>query len=206
MSAALDNRDVAPGGVIDRLKAWYFRVIVWLAVFLTVALVGIMGVQVFFRYVLNDSLIWAEEVCRYILVWSTFLFAGAAFQRGEMVSIELLVGRFRSWGRLVFIVPGYVAALALLGVIMWYGYVFAALNQTQTIPAADFIWASIIGSENASVGLSVFWIYISVPFGCGILFLHLALSLAGMVAAAFRGEDLRPVSPTEEIPPEGWGA
>ncbi|MEC8794791.1 MAG: TRAP transporter small permease subunit, partial [Pseudomonadota bacterium] len=36
-------------------------------------IVVIMIAQVFARYVLGDSLIWAEELCRYLLIWQTFL-------------------------------------------------------------------------------------------------------------------------------------
>jgi len=196
------------GGVprrIERLKALYLRGVVWGAVGLTSSLVVIMGAEVFYRYVLNDSLIWAEEVARDIFIWMTFLFAGAAFQRGEMISIELLVGRFSRWGRVVLVAPAYLCILALLAVIVWYGYVFADLNSSQTIPAVDFIWSGITGRENADVGLSMFWNYLSVPIGSAILFIHILFSLVGMIAAAIRGEDLRRVAPTEQIPADGWG-
>ena len=43
---------------------------------LLAGIVIIMGVQVFFRYVLNDSIIWAEEMSRYFLIWITFLVLG----------------------------------------------------------------------------------------------------------------------------------
>lgn len=33
----------------------------------------VVAVQVFFRYALNHSLFWSEELARYILVWLTFL-------------------------------------------------------------------------------------------------------------------------------------
>jgi TRAP-type C4-dicarboxylate transport system permease small subunit len=49
--------------------AAYRRLMRFLAGTSMLAIVVIMVVQVFARYVLNASLIWAEELCRYILVW-----------------------------------------------------------------------------------------------------------------------------------------
>ncbi len=57
------------------------------------AIVVVMVVQVFWRYVLNSSTIWAEEMCRYLLILMTFLLIGPAFERGEMVSVQFFMQR-----------------------------------------------------------------------------------------------------------------
>jgi len=187
-------------GRLTGFQRYYFLGILGLSSFLVVALVLIMGIQVFFRYVLNDSLIWAEEVCRYILLWTTFLFAGAAFQRGELISLEIVVGRFPGASRLLLVVPAYLASLALLAAITWYGWKFADLNSFQTVPAADFIWSAIVG-EDREVNMSIFWIYVSVPVGMALMCVHVALSLVAQIKAALRGEPMG----DDAVPPEGWG-
>ena len=192
--------DDAIAGRLRGFPRYYFLVAAGLSSALVVALVTIMGVQVFFRYVLNDSLIWTEEVCRYILLWMTFLFAGIAFQRGEMVSLEIVVGRFPGRSRLLLVVPAYLASLGLLAGITWYGWKFANITSFQTVPAADFIWSSIVG-EDREVNMSIFWIYISVPIGMSLMFVHVAQSLVAQVGAVLRGE---PVG-DDAVPPEGWG-
>jgi len=53
-------------------------------------LLAIMILQIIFRYGLNSSLIWAEEVCRYLLIWVSFLAAFAAYERGEIAAITVL--------------------------------------------------------------------------------------------------------------------
>jgi TRAP-type C4-dicarboxylate transport system permease small subunit len=125
-----------------------------------------MSLQVFYRYFLADSLIWAEELCRYLLVWMSFLFIGAAFQRGEMIGFEFFVRRLPARIKAWVLAPGYLASAALLLVIAWYGWQFAQQNTSQALPAADFIWQSLSGRDS---GISIFWVYISVPVGCLLL-------------------------------------
>ena len=52
------------------------------------AMAMIVAVQVFFRYVLNHSLFWSEELARYLLVWLTFLGASVAYYRGAHPGID----------------------------------------------------------------------------------------------------------------------
>jgi len=138
-----------------------------------------MVLQVFCRYVLGSSLIWAEEICRYLLVWMTFLFAGAAFQRGEMVGFEFLVRRLPPHAKAWLLAPAYLVCVAFLGVIAWYGWIFAEQNSSQAIPAADFIAQSLFGRDS---GISIFWIYVSVPLGCVLLAVHMLARSAVLIA------------------------
>jgi TRAP-type C4-dicarboxylate transport system permease small subunit len=46
--------------------------------------------QVFFRYVLNDSLTWTEELSKYSMVWVACLVAPWAYRENLNVSIEML--------------------------------------------------------------------------------------------------------------------
>jgi len=171
--------------VIERARRGYFLAVAALASLLLGAIVVIMGVQVVFRYVLGDSLIWAEEVCRYLIIWMTFLFTGVAFQRGEMVAVEMVVRAVPRPLRVALIGLGYGLSLVLLAALVWYGWRNAELNARQTIPAADFIASSIAGRD-APANISIFWIYVAVPAGAAILFAHMALALAAEIAALRR--------------------
>lgn len=138
------------------------------------AIVVIMIVQVFARYVLNASLIWAEELCRYILIWQTFLFIGLAYQRGELVAVEIFTDMLSPFWRLVLKAIVTIPLLVFLGLMIVYGYSYASRFTHQTLPALDFLWSSLSGRD---LGLSVRWVYISVAVGCLLLALHLVGSL-----------------------------
>lgn len=55
------------------------------------AVILVMALGVFFRYVLNNSLSWNIELSRFIFTWATFLGAVIAMRDGKHIRIDLLV-------------------------------------------------------------------------------------------------------------------
>jgi TRAP-type C4-dicarboxylate transport system permease small subunit len=51
---------------------------------------GIVTIQVFFRYVLNSSIGWSEEIVGFLLVWTTFSGAILAMDEGSHIGVDLL--------------------------------------------------------------------------------------------------------------------
>ncbi len=58
---------------------------------LGVTLVGLVLVSVFFRYVLNSSLSWSDEVVRYLFVWFTLFGAAVTLREREHIRVEYFV-------------------------------------------------------------------------------------------------------------------
>ena len=139
------------------------------------AITLIMLWQVVARYVFNASLIWAEELCRYILIWQTFLFISMAFRQGELVAVDILTQLMPA--KLLYGLRLLVAApiAIFLFLMVKHGYDFAGRFTRQTIPAVDFIWMSIAGRP---AGFTVIWIYMSVAVGMALLLIHFLISLA----------------------------
>jgi TRAP-type C4-dicarboxylate transport system permease small subunit len=63
------------------------------AAVLMAAILAVLGLQVFTRYVLGNPLSWTEEVARHLFIWMVFFGASAAIRDGTHVSIDLLVSR-----------------------------------------------------------------------------------------------------------------
>ncbi len=59
-------------------------------VILMIALSLLLATNVFFRYVLNNSIYWSSEVSRYLLAWLAFIGTTAAYKKGAHVGIDLL--------------------------------------------------------------------------------------------------------------------
>jgi TRAP-type C4-dicarboxylate transport system permease small subunit len=109
--------------------------------------------QVFFRYVLNESLFWSEEVVRYSLVWSTLLGAAVvAYQRAH-IRIEVLELMLPEGPRRV---DHFLAdALTLAFVII------------LCVTGIEFVERTIF-QHSASLGAPMWVVYGAVPTGAAI--------------------------------------
>lgn len=185
-------------GVLGRIVGWYSRSMMFLGCTMLVGIVLIMGCQVYFRYVLNDSLIWAEEMCRYLLIWMTFLFMGLAYERGEMISLTMVLRKVPPWLHLGLMTIAYVASIGTLGILVWYGFAFANVNSIQTMPAFDFIWSALINPDEEA-NFSSWWLYASIPVGAFLLAIHLVAGYLLRARRILAGEPVYPEDISEEI-------
>ncbi len=129
---------------------------------LAMAMALVTGLQVFFRYGLNHSLFWSEEVGRILLVWITFLGATVAYRRKAHVGIDVVVRRLapaaqRGLERLLL----GLSSLFFL-VLIGYGIRFIRFIAHQ---------------KTAALGLPMGLPYTVVPLS-GLIFLIHAASLA----------------------------
>lgn len=152
-----------------RLWSGYVLTLKFLAGFSTLVIVVVMVAQVAARYVFGTSIIWAEELCRYILIWQTFLLIGIAYHRGELVALDILSHRLSRGGLLALRLVVSLPVWMFLWLMITAGWAFAGRFTGQSVPAFDFIWESLTGH---AAGVTVFWIYVSVPVGCGLLLAH----------------------------------
>jgi TRAP-type C4-dicarboxylate transport system permease small subunit len=98
-------------------------------------MVAVVAAQVFFRYVLNDSLFWSEELARYILVWLTFLGASVAYYRGAHPRIDLLTSGRHPRGEQAVRIGAHLVAMAFFLLLVIYGAQFAYFVRLQISPA-----------------------------------------------------------------------
>jgi TRAP-type C4-dicarboxylate transport system permease small subunit len=116
------------------------------------ALAASLGLfQIFTRFVLEQPAEWTEVLIRFSLIWMVFLGIPAAFRTGAMVSVDVLyrwsgrrLRRFLDW-------VVCLAALALIAIIVWWGWDYANRGKVQTM----------IGLEN----VTMFWAYLALPVG-----------------------------------------
>lgn len=102
---------------------------------LGMAMALIVANQVFFRYVLNQSLFWSEELARYLLVWLTFLGATVAYRRKLHPGIDALYVRMPTMMKKIAALMTHLASIGLFAVMIVYGYQFAYFVRLQISPA-----------------------------------------------------------------------
>lgn len=116
------------------------------------ALASALGVyQIITRFVLEQPAEWTEVIIRFSLIWMVFLGVPAAFRQGAMVSVDVLYRWSPPSIKRVLDFVVCAAALALVGVILWWGWDYAQRGKVQTM----------IGLED----VSMFWAYLALPVG-----------------------------------------
>jgi TRAP-type C4-dicarboxylate transport system permease small subunit len=107
--------------------------------------------QIVTRFVLEQPAEWTEILIRMSLIWMVFLGIPAAFRQGAMVSVDVLYRWSPPKMRRVLDWVVCLAALALIAVIIWWGWDYAKRGSVQ----------SMAGLEE----VSMFWAYLAMPVG-----------------------------------------
>ncbi|HEX9719743.1 MAG TPA: TRAP transporter small permease [Ramlibacter sp.] len=107
--------------------------------------------QIVTRFVLEQPAEWSEILIRFSLIWMVFLGIPAAFRQGAMVSVDVLYRWSPPKFRRVLDWVVSIAALALIAIIVWYGWDYANRGSVQ----------SMAGLES----VSMFWAYLAMPVG-----------------------------------------
>ncbi|WP_156939730.1 TRAP transporter small permease [Desulfocurvus vexinensis] len=125
---------------------------------------GVIAAQVFWRYVLNDSLFWSEELGRILLIWLTFVGATVAYRQGAHLGVDSLVRRLPPRARAVADALAHLVCLALFAAMAGYGLGYVRLLAGQTTPALG--WPAGLGAG-------------AVPLAGAVLCVHALARLAG---------------------------
>ncbi len=142
-----------------------------LSVIATVAFAVIVLLGVFFRYVLNDSLVWTDEVALVVFTWAMLLAIASGYLHDKHVNLDLLVRKLSAaWGARTQVVAeglalGYLVALTVSGI--------QALEPVGGMHTDALRWPLTIP-------------YVAIPVACLIMDLHWVRRnlLAGIRAAA----------------------
>tara|TARA_B100001059_G_C17796515_1_gene563385 strand:- start:1317 stop:1883 length:567 start_codon:yes stop_codon:yes gene_type:complete len=123
---------------------------------LLIVMTVIVLVQILFRYVFNDSLIWTEEVSKTLMVWCAFLIAPWAYRNGANVNITIFTDELP---------PNFRRSLSLLInlMIIWIIAVFF-LESFGMVNRGFLI-------KTASLPIQIGWFFIIVPLSLGAMLL-----------------------------------
>ncbi len=159
--------------MIDRLLAVVGRIFeVLIAIlFFTIVLVG--GLQVFNRFVLNQSLSWSEEFMVYANVWMVFLAIPVAYNRGSHIGMNLFVKGLPPRAQFGLALVIDCLWLVLATAIVVYAIVVMGVASNQTSPA---------------LGLRMDRVYLSLVVGWSYMALLAARKVAGAVLPPRSGQ------------------
>ncbi len=107
--------------------------------------------QIITRFVLEQPAEWSEILIRVSLIWMVFLGIPMAFRQGAMVSVDVLYRWSPPKMKRVLDAVVSIAALALMIVVLWWGFDYAMRGRVQ----------SMAGLES----ISMVWAYLALPVG-----------------------------------------
>ncbi len=142
----------------------------WVVIAMMAVMTTLVFMNVVCRYILNFSIIWAEEVSQYLMVWVAFLAAGLALRQGRHVAIEMLQDRLPSRARRM---TRHLVALLLIlfmGILTVLGFQFVRFAWDQETPVL-----------NIPLGIP----YMAVPVGALLLVIHLFFLYRSFIDGSF---------------------
>lgn len=121
--------------VIEKVSTVSDRAAQFLVMALMVGISLLTFAQVIFRYFLNYSLYWSEELARYVLMWITFIGASIGFKHKAHMGIDFIVRRLGADGRKVMaLIIDVVTGIMAIVMLLW-GYQLAMFVSMQFSPA-----------------------------------------------------------------------
>ncbi len=114
--------------------------------------------QVIMRFVVGHSLVWSEELGKFIFVWLSWLGISIGERRNEHIKITLLTDRFSPKWQKVFEIVAYLVLLVILGVIIYYSVILVEFQ---------------VKVKYAGIKISTSWGYLSLLLGCSFMVLRI---------------------------------
>lgn len=121
-------------------------------------MLAIVFLQVISRYAFNYTPSFAEELSRYLFVWTVFLSLPLVAKTGGHMAIETITSRISGKKLKICRVLADIFTFVFLFIMVYYGFKMVQLAHFQTSPA---------------MVIPMSYVYIVIPVGCLIMALNL---------------------------------
>jgi TRAP-type transport system small permease protein len=149
-----------PMSLFRKAEAGFVALNGWSVIACLVAMSGVVFTNVALRYLLNQSIPWADEVARYLMIWMTFLAAGLVLRHGGHVAITNLQEALPNRAQIALRAGLVLLMLGFFAYMVWVGHEYMTRMGRQLTPATR---------------ISYWYIYLAMPVGFSLLIAHLAL-------------------------------
>jgi TRAP-type mannitol/chloroaromatic compound transport system permease small subunit len=157
---------------IDSVSEWSGRLISVFIYFLAFFLLY----DVTMRFVFNAPTIWCHELALHIFGAYAVLAGPYVLLHDEHVRIDIIYNHFSPRGQAIIDCFTYLLFFMYLGLLFWYGYVFAAraVELNQTVSPSP--WASPLWPVKLTIPLAAF---LMLAQGLAIYIRKLTLAITG---------------------------
>ncbi len=124
---------------------------------LFIAILAIVLLAVFFRYILNDSLAWSDDTVRYLFVWFTLLGSVVVLRDRRQIRVEYFVERLPPRRRRAVETAMFAMVLVLYAFFIVAGF--------------TWVWKTS-GTHTSSLQLPLNWVFYAALPVTGLLGLY----------------------------------
>lgn len=136
----------------------------WLLLPLYALIVITIFVEVFRRFALSYSSIWAEEIARYAFIYVSWIGASAAIKERAHIRIDVILPFVSERVRGILMIFGDLVTMILAVVAFWW-------SLETVITSIKF------GSVTHGLRISLAWFLAAVPLGFAMMFFRLIQSI-----------------------------
>ena len=151
--------------MLARLDHGLIRANRWAVIAMLAAMAMMVFANVALRFLTDHSILWVEEVSRYLMIWLTFIGAGLVLRYGGHIGIDTLqdaAPRHGPWIRAAI----FLLLLGFFATMVWLGLRYTLLTWGQTTPVMQ---------------IPVGAVYLAMPIGFALMIVHLLLMAAPYV-------------------------
>ena len=140
----------------------------WMLILLLLAMSCIVFANVVLRYTTGDSIVWAEEVARHMMIWVTFLGAGLVLRFGGHVAIDNLHRSVSTRS------AQYIRGFVVISLLVFFA--------VMTVASSQYVYATRF-QTTAATDIPISYIYGAMPVGFVLMFVHLLFIARGYIKA-----------------------
>ena len=129
----------------------------WILIVILAVMAVIIFANVVLRYTTSQSIEWAEEVARHLMIWLTFLGCGPTLRYGGHIAVENLQDALSPKGAIAVRVLVALLLTGFFAFCIWFGLEYMERTQYQITPATQ---------------ISVAIIYAALPVGMLLTLIH----------------------------------
>jgi len=153
------------------------RFVELLVILIAGIIVAIVTTEVTLRYLFSHSLVFTEELSRYLMVWIVFLGSALAIRDGSHIRIQILVNRLGPRMQQIVQLAAYALIIAFL--------VFITVEGLKILPRQ-------LQQMCITIDISLFYFYLAIPVGSILMIIFLLpvirQTMAGKSAAGNKRE------------------
>ena len=142
---------------MKRLEQAFHAVNRWMLIGMLTVMSVIIFCNVVLRYSTNESIEWAEEVARHLMIWVTFIGAGPVLRYGGHIAVDNLQDALpKSVARVLRVLIAILIG-GMLVFLFWFGLEYMDRTQYQLTPSTQISFA---------------YIYAGLPVGAAMALVH----------------------------------